>query len=47
MVGPLSAAYFASTSLAIGFVVCGIAFVALAIMVGLFSTSPKPRPLPV
>lgn len=37
MVGPMSAAYFASTSLAVGFVVCGALFVALAIVVGLFS----------
>ncbi|MGE0599273.1 MAG: MFS transporter [Dehalococcoidia bacterium] len=47
MVGPMSAAYFASTSLAVGFVVCGALFVGLAVLVGLFSKPPVSAPMPV
>ena len=37
MVGPMSAAYFASTSLTVGFAVAGALFVLLAVVVALFS----------
>lgn len=47
MVGPLSAAYFASTSLATGFVICGGLFVILAVVVGLFSKPPANQLQPV
>jgi MFS family permease len=47
MIGPLSAAYFASTSLGMGFVVCGALFALLALVVGLFSRVPNARPQPI
>lgn len=36
MIGPMSAAYFASTSLELGFVVCSVLFVGLAVVLAVF-----------
>jgi MFS transporter, DHA1 family, multidrug resistance protein len=47
MVGPMSAAFFASTSLAAGFLVCGALFLAFAVVVGLFAKAPEPLREPV
>lgn len=37
MIGPMSAAFFAATSLALGFVVCGVLFLCLALVVAFLS----------
>ena len=47
MVGPLSAAYFASVSLALGFIVCAACFVLLAAVLVLFASGRKLAPRPV
>ena len=47
MVGPMSAAFFASTSLAAGFLVCGVLFLVFAVVVGLFAKTPGPWREPV
>jgi hypothetical protein len=43
----MSAAFFASTSLAAGFLVCGALFLAFAVVVGLFAKAPEPLREPV
>ena len=47
MVGPMSAAFFASTSLAAGFIICGALFLGFALVVGLFAKPPAPLREPV
>ena len=47
MVGPMSAAYFASVSLALGFFVCAACFVLLAAVLVLFASGRKLAPRPV
>ena len=47
MVGPMSAAYFAATSLALGFAVAGVFFAALAGMIAFASRPLEPAPRPV
>ena len=46
MVGPMSAAAFAATSLPVGFIVCGVLFAALGVVVGLFAKPRAQRPGP-
>lgn len=47
MVGPMSAAYFASVSLALGFIVCAAFFLLLAVVLVFFASNRDPTPQPI